>query len=215
MNSVAVFDEFAEAYDSWYEIPRGNAIFEAEMKCIRCLQIDYSGQWLEVGIGTGRFAKAIGIVDGVDPSQNMLEKALSRGIRVQAARAEALPYRSSAFDGILMALTLCFIEDPQKSFKECLRVLGGNGSLVLGMVPADSPWGRQYRHDGMQGHPIYSHAIFYKVSEAVSMAKGAGLKLQRTCSTLLEGPECKTERLCDCAVGHIPGAGFVALHFCV
>lgn len=214
MNSAAVFDERAEAYDNWYDIPRGRAIFDAELACLRCANPDYGGRWLEVGVGTGRFAEALGIAAGLDPAPNMLARAASRHITIQAGRAESLPYRTGSLDGVLMAFTLCFVDDAQAAIVECARVLKAvKGQLVLGMVPADGPWGRQYRREAEAGHPFYSRARFYTVDEVIALAGGAGLKLEKICSSLFGGPESAPEALADCREGRFADAGFAALAF--
>ena len=213
-NSAAVFDASAESYDRWYDTPKGRELFEAEVRCLQCAQPDYSGNWLEAGVGTGRFAGTLGIAAGVDPAPNMLAIAAARKISVQAARAEALPYRSGSLDGVLMALTLCFLNDAGDALKECARVLKPEkGKLVLGMVPADSPWGRQYQREAEAGHPFYSHARFYTVEAVTAMAGEAGLKLEKSCSTLFGGPDNAPEVLAECREGRFADAGFAALAF--
>ncbi len=69
----------------------------------------------------------------------MAVKAALRGVQVCIGRAENLPFPRHGFDGVLMALTLCFLENPEKAFQECARVLRENAKLVLGTIPADSP----------------------------------------------------------------------------
>ena len=61
--------------------------------------------WLDVGVGTGRFAHALGIPVGVDPSPNMLALAAARGIVTHEARAEALPFAPESFDSVPMDLS--------------------------------------------------------------------------------------------------------------
>jgi ubiquinone/menaquinone biosynthesis C-methylase UbiE len=213
MNAFEAFDEIADAYDRWYDLPRGRTIFEAELACLRPLADCCTGRWLEVGVGTGRFAKALGIGEGLDPAVNMLKHAKRRGAVVKAGRAEALPYRRSCFDGILLALTLCFVEEPEKALTECARVLTPGGRLVLGMVTADSPWGQRYRWDGMHGHPIYSHARFRTVQEVIMMAEKVGFTLREARSALFPGPECDSAELAATRDGIVEEAGFAGLRF--
>jgi SAM-dependent methyltransferase len=213
MRAADAFNALAEAYDDWYEAPLGEAVLCAELDCLRRVMPDMRGRWLEVGVGTGRFAGALGIQTGADPAPTMAAKAAARGLSVQAARAEALPYRSGSFAGVLLVLTLCFVEEPHKAFAECERVLAPGGNLVLGMVPADSPWGEQYQRDGRHGHPIYSHARFHTLDEAVQMARKAGFSHERTGSALFCGPSSRPEQLAGSADGALVGAGFVGLRF--
>ncbi len=134
------FDAIADEYDRWYDTPEGAAVFRAELKCLRLLYAKYPGRWKEVGVGTGRSASSFGISEGIDPSPRMLENAASRGIEIHLGSAESLPFMERSFDGILIALTLCFVEDADQALKECLRVLRSGGRLLVGAVPGDSSW---------------------------------------------------------------------------
>lgn len=116
-------------------------IFSTELKCLRSLSGRFHGRWLEVGVGTGRFAANLGATEGIDVSPRMLSIAAGRGIKVCEGRAEALPFPDRSFDGILMVLTLCFVAYPMQAIRECRRVLRSEGRLLLGIVPADSPLG--------------------------------------------------------------------------
>jgi len=207
-----VFDPVADDYDRWYDTPKGLAIFRAETECLRRLTGKCPGRWLEVGVGTGRFAAALGVTDGVDPSAPMRALAERRGIRTTHGSGESLPYPDQSFDGILTTTTLCFLADPQKSLQECERVLKDAGCLIVGLVPADSPWGRLYQRKAAEGHPLYSAATFYSSDEAVRLAAVAGFRLQQAFSCLLSPPE-SVARDEEPHEGIVPDAGFVAMAF--
>lgn len=115
MSKSSAFDSIADRYDSWFDTPEGAEIFAEEVECLRLLQEDFSGCRLETGVGTGRFAEALGIHYGIDLSPQMASKAARRGVEVLAANSEKLPFRSQSFDGVLMALRLCFLKKPEKS----------------------------------------------------------------------------------------------------
>ena len=132
------FDIEANSYDEWFDSPTGRAIFSQELACLRELIGKAEGRWLEVGVGTGRFAQALGIREGIDPSLAALSYASNRGIRTQLGYAENLPYSQNSFDGILMVVTLCFLADPVKAFDQCRRVLKDEGRLIVGLVPTES-----------------------------------------------------------------------------
>lgn len=83
--------------------------------------------FLEVGVGSGRFAEATGIEDGVDPSPALLEKARGRGVKVKLGRGEDLPYEANSFGGVFILFTLCFLDDPEKALCEAKRVLKSGG----------------------------------------------------------------------------------------
>ncbi|MDI6850734.1 MAG: hypothetical protein QMD82_02195 [bacterium] len=61
---IEVFDLFADDCDQWYE--RNYYLFQSEVKALKKVVPDGIG--LEVGVGTGRFAKELGIEFGVDPT---------------------------------------------------------------------------------------------------------------------------------------------------
>ena len=60
----AAFDALADRYDRWYENAEGAAALQEELACLRFVCPERRGRWLEVGVGTGRFASALGIVRG-------------------------------------------------------------------------------------------------------------------------------------------------------
>jgi ubiquinone/menaquinone biosynthesis C-methylase UbiE len=132
----ALFDTIASDYDAWYDQPVGRAILAAELDCLRRLVGCCRGRWLEVGVGTGRFAIGLGIGEGIDPAANMLQIAARRGVRTYLETADSLPFPEGSFDGVLLALTLCFIEDPAAALRECRRVISHDGVLLVGIVPA-------------------------------------------------------------------------------
>jgi SAM-dependent methyltransferase len=111
-----------------------------------------------------------------------------------------------------MTTTLCFLSDPGKSFGECHRVLKDAGRFVIGLIPADSPWGRLYARKAADGHPIYSAATFHSPEDVLRLARGSGFEFQEAWSCLLTPPEELTGE------GHphrgiVPDAGFVTTSF--
>lgn len=172
-----------------------------------------SGRWLEVGVGTGRFATALGIGEGVDPSPQMLGFALRRGVRGVTGTAEALPFSSACFDGVLLALTLCFVDDQEAALAECRRVLVEHGTLLVGIIPADGPWGAAYLREAERGHPVYAAARFLASHEVVSLVERAGCRLLKSASTLFWGPDEPGDETPRVESGIVPAAGFLALSF--
>ena len=98
--------------------------------------------------------------------------------------------------------------------REFARVLQKNGLLLVGIVPADSRWGRCYQAKGNEGHPFYSVAGFYTCGHAKQLAASVGFKFVRATSTLSMGPgeELGNVKLWD---GVNPGCGFVGMLFCL
>ena len=207
-----IFDAAVERYDAWFDAPEGSRIFKLELACLRDLIGGASRPWLEVGVGTGRFAQALGVEHGIDPSAGMLSKAAARGITVSEGAAEQLPYVEATFGAVLMMVTVCFLDNPRVAFAEAARVLRADGLLVAGIIPADSAWGLEYRRKGQEGHEFYSHAHFYGTSEILSLAESTGFQLQRAFSCLETGPG-EPIKEDEPKPGVRPGFGFVALGF--
>ena len=209
----ALFDTVASDYDAWYDEPVGRVILAAELDCLRRLVGTCHGRWLEVGVGSGRFAAGLGIGEGIDPARNMLRIATRRGVRTHLGTADSLPFPDGCFDGVLLALALCFIEDPAAALQECRRVLAEKGVLVVGIVPADSPWGRLYARKKAEGHRIYTSATFRTVQKTVDLVEAAGFRLRNAASTLLWDPDDLPGTESFVEPSGKESAGFVALRF--
>ncbi len=137
----SAFDSVAEAYDLWFD-SEGKLIFEIELAAIREVLPGLPRPWLEVGVGSGRFAQALGIEMGIDPSAKLLEMAKGRGIQVFRARGEDRFFEDESFGAVFLILTLCFVQSPLKVLDEAYRILKPGGKVVIEMVPKDSAWGQ-------------------------------------------------------------------------
>ncbi len=210
---MQIFDRIAETYDAWYDTGEGNAIFNAELKCLQSLCECPRGRWLEVGTGTGRFASSLGVSLGMDSSIPMLPIAAKRGVAVCAGRAEELPFPDGIIDGVLLAMTICFITDPRKALKECRRVLRPEGRLLLGIVPAESSWGLEYQRKKAEGHPVYSLAGFMGLIQTLSLVKNTGFVFLEGSSSLFWHPGGVPEPESRVRAEISESAGFVSLLF--
>ncbi len=185
---MRVFDLFADRYDSWYETPFGRSAFELELRCLKEVLPKFS-KGLEVGVGTGRFAEALGVRYGIDTSLKMILKAKERGVVPVLGRAESLPFRDGAFDLVLIVVTLCFVEDPRAVLREVRRVLRPGGVVLLGLILRESSWAEFYIRKGKEGHPIYREAKFYSLREVDRMLREADMRITSVLSTIIEGPQ--------------------------
>ena len=113
--SYEVFNRHASEYDAWYDTEAGKAIFDMELDCLKPLLHRYSKPYLKVGVGSGRFAQALEIELGVEPAPALARLAKTRGIKVIETTGEELPFPNKMFGGLLMAFTLCFVDNPQKT----------------------------------------------------------------------------------------------------
>lgn len=212
---TSIFDSTAEQYDRWYDAPEGAAIFREELDCLRLLWSEPCDRWLEVGVGTGRFASALGVTEGLDPSSAMLAYATKRGVQTKVGTAEALPYPDRSFDGVLVVAALCFVRDPAQALVECARALRPNGTLLVGIIPAEGPRGREYARKASEGHPVYSHSRYLTIEKLLDLAAAADLKLQESASALFWPPGSPPHEPPQIERGASPEAGFVAMRFTV
>jgi SAM-dependent methyltransferase len=188
MMSYEVFNNRASEYDAWYDTGAGQAIFAMEVDCLKPILHKFGRPYLEVGVGSGRFAEALGIEYGIDPARAMLQMAKARGVKVTEATGEELPFPDKMFGGLLIAFTLCFLDEPLKALQEAWRVLQPEGGLVLGLILRDSPWGEFYTHKGKEGHPLYSKARFLSRAEIENLLRMSGFKVLEYRSTLFQPP---------------------------
>jgi SAM-dependent methyltransferase len=208
VSTAGLFERLAARYDAWYESPAGAAVFPSEVACLAPLLAGLPRPWAEIGVGSGRFAAALGVDVGLDPAAAPLAIARSRGIQVVRGVGEQQPLRAGVFGAVLIVVTVCFADDPAALLAEARRVIRGDGAVVLGMVFAESAWGRFYRHKAAGGHSFYSAARFLTRGQTFTLLVSAGLLVQAARSTLYQppgdqpGPEPARD-------GETPAAGFV------
>ena len=208
--AAEAFEDLAERYEAWYDTTPGRVLFDLELAALRPLLAGTARPRLEVGVGSGRFAAALGIEVGLDQAEAPLRLAKARGVRVVRGAGEQLPFGDNTFGAVALVVTLCFAENPAGVLTEVSRVLGAGGRLVVGLVPLDSAWGRSYEEKGREGHPFYRHARFQTLVEYRRMLATAGFRLVEARSTLFQAPgdEPVVEPVRG---GAVAGAGFVAL----
>ena len=96
-----------------------------------------NGKFLDVGCGTGNYThelKVLGLdFTGIDPSEEMLEKARlkNNSIKWLQGTAEKIDLESNFFDGVLASLTIHHWSDLNAGFHQIGRVLKPGGKLVL------------------------------------------------------------------------------------
>lgn len=178
------FDRIAEEYDRWYE---GNPLFESELKALKAVSAGGPGS-LEIGVGSGRFAEALGISFGLDPAFQPLRIAARRGIHVVQGLAQQLPFKDMVMSQVFFILSLCFIDDKERALQEAVRVLEPGGRITIGFIPKDSPWGQFYCKKARAGHAIYRYASFVTAAELLSLLDREGLTVDRRASTLVASP---------------------------
>jgi SAM-dependent methyltransferase len=207
--SYSPFDALASEYDAWYD-GEGSLIFASEVQAFKKLLPSLPKPWLEIGVGSGRFAHALGIETGIDPSAKLVEIAKSRGIDAFIGRGEERFFRAGSFGTVFLIVTLCFLDAPLDVLKEVRRILVPGGKLVLGLILRESPWGRLYQQKKKAGHRIYKYARFYSRDEVFRLMFQAGFLGERMVSTLFQKPE-YARRVEEPREGYFPDAGFVII----
>jgi ubiquinone/menaquinone biosynthesis C-methylase UbiE len=138
MNKKNDYDRFARIYSQDAEHNAFNALYERP-ESLR-LMGDVAGlKVLDAGCGNGAHAAALiargATVTGIDKSTGMLSLARERlgggAALFEADLAASLPFADGAFDRVLAALVLHYIEDWRPPLHEFRRVLASGGKLVV------------------------------------------------------------------------------------
>lgn len=182
---MSIFDSLVDRYDKWFE--NHPLIFESELNIYKeFLKKEKNG--IEIGIGTGRFASAVGTEIGVDNSIEMLKFAKKRNIEVILADAMKLPFMNGVFNYASMVVTICFLNDLTSSLNEIKRILKHNGKLFIGIIDKESIWGKYYEKIKDE-NPFYKYAKFYTPNEIIDKIEKLNFKYLRSGQTLFHEPE--------------------------
>ena len=172
MAHTTVFDNNIAEYEQWYEDYK--TVFESEVKALQAqfAKLPENLHGIEVGLGTGRFAQALGIKEGIEPADGMAEKALQRGLEVMSGTAEQLPYADMHFDFVVF-VTICYLDQLKLALKEAHRVLKRNGSVIIGFLDKEQPVARNYLEKKHRS-TFYKGATFYSVNRVASLLAEVG-----------------------------------------
>ena len=186
-SKVQAFDSLASDYDVWCE-QEGKLIFASEIDALKRILPSLPRPWIEVGVGSGRFAVALGIDVGLDPSSRLVEMARDRGVSALLGRGEQIPFQAGAFGAVFLIVTLCFLDSPGRTFIESARLLRSEGKVVLGAVLRENLWGQLYQAKKQAGHPLYRYATFYTYADVETLLTQTGFSIERVVSTLFQNP---------------------------
>lgn len=176
-----VFDKYFDMYEEWFK--KHKAAFKSEVEAIR--SILPAGFALEVGVGTGLFAKALDIEMGIDPSTEMLKIAQKRGIITYKGYGHNLPFYDGYFDVVLMVTTICFLDDVTATLKECNRIIKNNGYILIAFVDSESIIGQHY-FKNKENSIFYKEATFYSTKEVISFLIKSKFTIDKTTQTLFD-----------------------------
>ncbi|MBD3218965.1 MAG: methyltransferase domain-containing protein [candidate division Zixibacteria bacterium] len=199
------FDKYSSEYDSWFEENR--MAYESELKAVKHF-LPESGDGIEIGVGTGRFAGPLGIKHGLEPSANMRAIAKERGIDVVDGIAEKLPFDDNQFDYVLMVTVVCFLDDVRAAFTEANRILKNGGVIIIALIDRESPLGQMYEKHKSKNE-FYKHASFYSAEEIKNLLTESGFKNPQFIQTIFNNPS-EISKLEDMKPGYGTG-GFVVV----
>jgi len=182
--SDSVFDNHAAEYEEWFE--RNKFAYLSELELLKAL-IPKHGRNLEVGIGTGRFAAPLAIGFGIDPSENMLKLAGNPDLRVAVARGEQIPFKDGVFDYVLIMVTICFVDDPNRVLEESGRVMANGGMIAIGIIDRDSWLGKIYLAKKDKSK-FYREANFFSAGEIAELLRNSNFKDISVYQTIFEPP---------------------------
>lgn len=154
---TAVLDAYKDYQDTQ---PKGFESFHASrVEPIAC-EIPDGSKVLDIGCNSGEFMALLEKkgcdVYGVDVADAVLEKAKERGLKVQKADAEALPFEDGSFDVVVCMEVLVHLHDPVKALKEFRRVLKPSG-FILGSAPHANLESRMWEEKKLH-HRYYDEA---------------------------------------------------------
>ncbi len=182
LKKVEVFEKYSSEYESWFE--ENKFVYLSEIEALK-MAAPSEGKGHEVGVGSGRFAKPLGISFGVEPSDKMAQIARDRGINVYKGLAEDLPFPDEEFDFVLLAVTICFVNDPEKSLSEAKRVLKNGSRLIVAIVDKESELGRLYL-DRQSNSVFYKNARFFSSEEVIELFNKIGIRFAGAIQVLFD-----------------------------
>lgn len=178
------FDSLVLEYESWFV--ENKLLFQSELLALKqVVPVDRTG--LEIGSGSGIFAKQLGIKFGVDPSEKMLDFARQRGLNVQNGVAEDLPYENESFDFAVFITAVCFVDDPERAVREAYRILKKQGEIIIAILDKETAFG-QFLEKNKAKSEFYKCARFFSVPEINELLGKSNFTVTQTFQTLLEDP---------------------------
>lgn len=177
---MSFFDIVARDYDAWYDTAQGGFVDETETAlAFRMFSPIPGSRLLDAGCGTGNFSLKLaemGVeVTGIDISEEMLSLARIKtgeaGYPVMYRKGDLydLPFEDESFDAVFSMAAFEFIKEPRKAFDELMRVTKKGGTLLIGTIHGDSPWGELYQTEEFKEKTVFKHADFKTMDAMVDL----------------------------------------------
>jgi ubiquinone/menaquinone biosynthesis C-methylase UbiE len=147
------FDDISEIYDSTRQAATDVELRAVSSELGDCCTI------LDVGVGTGRFAKPLSNLGfeivGIDLSRKMMLKAKQKGVRnLILADAHNMPFKDETFDASIIIHVLHLLPDWLSVAREMGRVTKNKVAALLSNGFGE--WGRAANVSGNSASPVYS-----------------------------------------------------------
>ena len=176
---MALFDDWPDAYEKWFDRPLGRAVLKYELGLIGKLLTPSPGDTLlDAGCGTGIFTHAflrMGVkVTGLDLSLPMLRAARRKrtgyGMSLVQGDMLRLPFRDSTFDHVLSVTALEFLPEAAGALKECFRVVRPGGTVVAATLNRLGLWAWKRNRDARLRDSIFRNTTFRSGKDLLRMA---------------------------------------------
>lgn len=174
MLKTEIFDKYVEDYEAWYD--KYPEVYQSELAALKeqFKKLPENIRGIEVGIGTGRFAKPLGIKEGIEPSEAMAKKAVRRKIEVLKGVAEYLPYGDLQFDFVLF-VTICHLDNVKLAIEQAHRVLKHKGAIIIGFLDKDQSVAKEYK-ERSERSTFFNKVQFYSVKYIKEIIEETGFK---------------------------------------
>ena len=188
--------DIADGYAAWSEtydiVP--NPLIDAEERSLRPLLAELpAGDALDVACGTGRVAGILAElghrVIGVDPSEEMLDRARAKNVPATFLRGsfDALPAAAASVDLVTCMLALTHVTDLGPAFREFARVLRPGGTVVTTDVhPIATALGGAALFRRADGSRAVTANQTHWVNSYVRAITDAGLVIERCLEPLVD-----------------------------
>ncbi|WP_224365344.1 class I SAM-dependent DNA methyltransferase [Hyalangium versicolor] len=163
---------------------------------LRSIEWTHMARCLDLACGTGRAgawlkAQGVGVIDGVDLTPAMLERARSRGVYDRLWEGDVtaidLPEAEASYDLVTQFLADEHLADLAPLYREAARLTHGKGRFVLvGYHPWFLMAGIPTHFDASPGHSVAIQSHVHLFSDHVASAGATGWRLTEMVEGLVD-----------------------------